>query len=115
MAFPIKQNDLEPPFEVVLVENEGEQTEAPVDLTDATGVKFLMREKGDTGVAKVNAAATVVGDPLDGRVRYEWISGDTDTVGEFDAEIQVMFPSSRPATWPNNRFWDIQVFEDLGD
>jgi hypothetical protein len=52
-----------------------------VDLTGKT-VKFKMRAL-NSAVLKVNAAATVVGAPTNGDVRYDWAALDVDTGGRY--------------------------------
>lgn len=54
----------------------------PVDLSLAS-VRFRMRNTAAPGL-KVDAAADVVDGPA-GRVSYDWVADDTDTVGEFRA------------------------------
>lgn len=57
-----------------------------VDLTGAT-VKLLMRPLGSQA-HKVDASATVVS-AVTGEVQYDWVTGDTDTVGQYIAWFEV--------------------------
>jgi hypothetical protein len=106
IKFIIKQNDLEPPLQVTLLDGT-----TPVDLTLATGVLFLMKNSGGL---KVNYAMVVDPNPTTGKVSYAWISGDTDTVGQYSAEIQVTWPAARPQTFPVDKYFVVDVQKDLG-
>jgi hypothetical protein len=62
------------------------------DLSQAT-VSFKMRDEGATdGTLKVDAAASFITDGSDGRVRYDWQAGDTDTPGVYVGWWSVTFP-----------------------
>lgn len=105
MSWPIIQNDLEPPYSGQLL-----VTGLPVDLTGKT-VRFIMTSCA-TGVVKVNAAATVV-DAEDGRVSYQWVGTDTDTVGRYKAQWEVT-SDSRKRTFPPRGYLYIEIGKDLG-
>lgn len=55
---------------------------APFDLTSST-VKFQMRAEGSSTL-KVDAAATIT-TAAAGEVRYDWVAGNVDTVGDYVA------------------------------
>lgn len=103
-TFTIKRNDTSPLFE-------HELTPTP-DLTGAT-VVFNMKTTG--GVSKVNrGAATIVGDPTLGIVRYSWLAADTNTAGLFNAEYEVTYANGKIETFPNDSYIRVKVTEDLG-
>ena len=104
-----KQNDLEPPAQAPLLNADG----SPIDLTTATSVKFLMRPTGTSGSPKVTHAVTIT-DAANGIVKYAWVSGDTDTVGTFDQEWEITWPTSRPQTVPNHGYNTVVIEDDLG-
>lgn len=106
MAFFIKQNDTGP----VITASLKDADYAAIDLTGAT-VRFLMRAVGSTS-AKVDQSATVT-DEAGGLVKYEWQSGDTDTVGQFQAEFEVTYATNRVETFPNNSYVLVQVIDDI--
>lgn len=65
---------------------------AAFDLTTST-VKFRMRAVGSSTL-KVDAAATVV-TAASGDVRYDWVSADVDTAGDYLGWWRVTLPSGR--------------------
>jgi hypothetical protein len=71
-------------------------TGEPFNLTDAT-VRFQMRLL-TAGRWTVDSDAEVVGDPTAGDVRYDWIDGDTDTAGEYEARWQITYTSGGEVT-----------------
>lgn len=112
--FVIKKDDLLPEISAVLKDDNGNIA----DLTTATGVNFHMYEvqnfkKGKIGSTKVDAAASVVGAPVDGTVKYTWTGTDTDTPDVYFAEFEVTLPSSKPMTFPNDGYLVVQVVESL--
>jgi hypothetical protein len=112
MAFTIKQNDRRPAFVVNLRDNFGEGDEAAVDLTDADTVAFSMRAKGG-GAVKIGRADAVISDAATGEVTYEWDTLDTDTPGNFEAEVEVTWNDGKAETFPNKGYWDIVITDDI--
>ena len=68
----------------------------PVDLTSAT-VKFQMRRTSDKRFT-VNAAASVIGSPTNGQVRYSWGPNDLNIPGLYQSQWEVVFPGGRRQT-----------------
>lgn len=101
----MKRHDLWPPVEATL-----EDASGPVDLTGAT-VKFIMSDMNRNLI--VDASAVIV-DAGTGKVKYEWQSGDTDTVGNFHGEFEVTWDGGKPQTFPNEGFIKIKINPDLG-
>lgn len=104
--FYIKQGDTSPSFEVTLLDANRD----PVDLTGAT-VQFRMSTRA--GVAPVVDAAASVIDAAAGRVAYNWVAGDTDTVGTYLAEFVITDPYQE--TFPNGRYLTAQIMQNLAD
>lgn len=100
----LKQHDLFPSLQATLSDDNG-----PIDLSTATGVKLLMR----TGGTLVSGACTIV-DARNGIVRYDWARGDTDTVGEYNVEFEITWPTALPETVPNDGYNSIEIQADLG-
>jgi hypothetical protein len=113
MAFTLKQGDLRPQFVVVLKDNIGEETEDVVDLTTATSAVFNMVPEGG-GAVKINrGSATIDSPPTNGQVTYAWGTADTNTVGTFNAEIEVLWADGKPETFPNDSYWTVEIVDDL--
>lgn len=108
--FYIKQHDLKPSLQVQLLAGT-----APVDLTQATSALFLMSSR-KTGL-KASGAMAIADQSVTanlGVATYDWQAGDTDTVAEFEAEVQVIWPSDKPQTFPANSYFTVSVQKDLG-
>jgi len=108
--YVIKTGDLGPPIDAICRDGTG----AIVNLTGATGVRFIMRSNDDpSGVPKVAAAGSIIGLATDGHVRYTWVAANVDTAGLYDAEFEVTFAGPAPQTFPNDRQIVILITPDL--
>ena len=105
MAFYIKQNDTSPSLSATLTDYNGNA----VNLTGASA-KMHMKDQG--GTLKVNAAMTVT-DADAGIIKYDWQSGDTDTVGSYNVEFQVTYSDSSIETFPNHGYEVVVVVGEL--
>ena len=110
--FTIKRNDLLPVLETVL-KNAADQ---PVDLTDATGVVFHMRQE-ETALLKIeDGSAAIDANPQTGKVSYAWTSNgekDTDTSGIFLGEFEVTWTGGKIQTFPSKGYISIEIVDDL--
>lgn len=105
MAFNIKQNDTSPSLQATLKDS----ALNPVNLLGAS-VQFHM--KSLDGTLKVDASMDVV-DVDSGIIRYDWQSGDTDTVGAYYIEFEVTYADGSVETFPNNGNKVISVVKKL--
>ena len=64
------------------------------------------------GTIKVNETMTIVDSP-NGIVKYDWQTGDTDTVGTYNVEFQVTYSDTTIETFPNNGNLVINVVREL--
>ena len=106
MAFFIKQNDTSPAIQATLSDASG----TAIDLSGSQ-VRFHMRAIGDTTV-KVDAPA-IISDADNGITYYNWQAVDTDTIGSFEGEFEVTFSGGEIETFPNNRFIQIEITDDI--
>lgn len=84
---------------------------APVDLTLASGVSFIMRMIG-ASLPTVNTPAVVV-DPASGLVRYDWAINDTSVPGQYQAEWEVTWPDGKLQTFPTLTYHSVDILDDL--
>lgn len=105
--FSIKAHDLLPSIQAVLKNPDG----SPLDLTAATGIKFIMRATTG-GTIKVTAAA-VKADAVNGVVRYDWSGTDTATIGAYQGEWEITWPGGKKQTVPTLTYHSIEILADL--
>jgi hypothetical protein len=89
----VKQNDTRPAASTSLTRGT-----TIVDLTLATSVTFRMRMQNKVDISVEGAA--VILDAVLGSVEYRWATGETDTVGMYDAEWEVLWNDSTVETFP---------------
>lgn len=102
-----KKNNTSPPMLYILEAPPG----TPIDLRGLT-VTFYMRiedPSADTPY-KVSAGVCTLVDAENGEVRYDWQSGDLDTVGDYNAEFRVQ-TASGPRTVPASGYIPVKVTE----
>lgn len=88
----------------------------PVDLTAVQTVTFEMQRLADgTPVVADSDHTEVVGDPLDGIVRYQWQAGDLDEYGEYFFEWRVVFSTDQIQTFPSDGYNTVEVIRQLNN
>ena len=103
----MKHNDTSPAIQIDAKDAAG----VAKNITGAT-IKFHMRAKG-ASVAKVDAAGSIVAG-ASGVMKYQWITGDTDTTGTFEGEFEVTYTDSTIETFPNgSRYIRIKIAEEI--
>lgn len=100
----LKQHDTWPPLRATLSDTSG-----PIDLTDVTQVKLIMKSDAFT----ITGICTVTDAP-NGRVSYTWASGDLANTGTYNAEFEITWPGSKVETVPSGGYLTIDVIGDLG-
>lgn len=107
--FTIKRHDLSPAIKIICEpRNTFDLTGAQVffNMVDlATGQKII-----DRGAGYIVPHATL---PI---VAYQWQPGDTDAVGEYKAEFEILYSGGIPESIPNDEDDDliIVIGADLG-
>ena len=110
--YSMKEGDLLPTFDVTLKDGTSN-----VDVsTGISGIAFFMRNQS-TDVLKIDGGSmTYITDGTNGQVRYSWVSGNTNLVGKYNAEVVVTWTTdNKPQTFPNNKDIVIEVREDVED
>jgi hypothetical protein len=110
--YQIKQNDTRPVYAVQLLDRFGTPTQTPLDLTNATRVKFKMRKSGTSGVPKVDVDMTIT-DRTTGKCEHVWAPTDLDTVGSYDVEFEITWADAGVETVPNAGYLTVKVVDDL--
>lgn len=108
--FVIKRNDTSPALEFQLQDGSG----SGVDISGYNNVRFLMVD-GETSVIDDTVAGNVsVPDAVNGIVKYEWSSSDTEKEGFYDGEFEVEYSDGTVETFPNEDYIIVQIKRDLG-
>lgn len=109
MTFKITQNDTSPSLATTLLA-EGE----PIDLSDATAVRFLMEDRYERLVIDDDLSGSVrFLDASNGEVEYTFSASDTQTVGSYHAEFEVTYNNGSIETFPSNGKIDIEIVEEI--
>jgi hypothetical protein len=112
MAFILKQGDRRPSFVVALKDDFGEETEAAVDLTTAGTAYFNMRA-ANGGAVKISRGTATITSAATGVVTYAWGATDTDTAGDYEAELEILWNDGKAETFPNDTYWDVEIVDDV--
>jgi hypothetical protein len=118
--FEIGQNDRRPLFVVVLKDNFGEVGETVVNLTTAGTAYFNMRAASG-GAVKVSRGTATISNAAGGEITYNWGTADTNTAGDYEAEVEVLWNDGKPETFPGGQngtddasgYWPIRIKDDI--
>lgn len=105
----LKQGDQKPEVKVQLLQNDGNGGTTPVDLSGAN-VKFYAVNP-NTNDLLINGENVTIEDAAQGKISYQWTSGDTDEPGFWKGEFVATF-SDGDLTFPNTGFIDVIVNPD---
>ena len=108
-VIPIKRGDTLPTATIYVTDANGD----PLDLTDVTSAVFKMYTDNQPRVEKVSAAANVVSPATGGAIEYGWAEADTDTAGEYLAEVTLTFTDGGILTYPTEGFYRVRVWDNL--
>jgi len=96
----LKQGDLAPKL----------QLDVNADLTGATVVAKIRRFHQSTVLTKT----LTVTDAPNGLCEYQWVSGDTDTVGTYHIEVLVTFSGAIPERFPQGYNRELLIRPKVG-
>ena len=91
--------------------------DVPILLADIATctVSFLLRVKdAPTGIkqaAVIQANPTI---PTQAQFKYDPVPTDVATIGKFRQEWELVYPSGKSLTFPNNGYNIVKILEDLG-
>tara|TARA_R110001606_G_scaffold224822_2_gene372967 strand:+ start:1503 stop:1823 length:321 start_codon:yes stop_codon:yes gene_type:complete len=105
MAFYIKQNDTSPSMLANLTDGDG-------NAINLTGANVKVHVKDLVGNIKIDRTIDIP-DPLIGRVRLNWQTGDTDTFGTYYVEFEATYNDGSIETFPNDGSVTLIVVREL--
>lgn len=107
MTYRIKQHDLEPPLVIDVSGSTG-------DLTGVASWKVIGKS-GTTEVFIDTEPVVVPNDPpTSAVVTHRWQTGETDTPGVINIEVEATWPDGRPQTFPPTGYNVVRIEPDLG-
>lgn len=106
MSFQIKENDTTPSLRASLLNGDGNA----VDLLGTT-IRFFMRALGSSAVT-IDRSASIISQ-AEGIVQYDWVTGDTASVGFYQAEFQVTYADGNIETFPNGNYIGVEIIDDI--
>lgn len=101
--YTLKQHDTFPSFDATLTDSLG----AAINLTGST-VRVYM----SSGATLINGSCTIVS-PTAGTVTYTWVTGDTNTIGDYNVEWEITYGSGAIETVPNDGYKTLKIIADL--
>lgn len=111
-TFYTKRNSTARPIRATLKNPDG----SAVDLSPVgTAVLFVMKSRtaADDDPEKVRASASIVSPASSGVVQYQWVAGDVNTAGQFNAEWQVNWSGGLVETFPSRGYNTVLIEADL--
>jgi hypothetical protein len=110
MTFQIKKGDTSPALKAKLINPDG----SPAALSLAEEVEFYLNDPKDNEKISDDLDGNVsILNASDGQVQYQWKDGQTDNVGQKEAEFVVTFENGTVQSYPNNGFLYINILKDV--
>lgn len=70
------------------------------------------------GTRQILRGSASITNAAGGEVTYQWGAADTDTSGDFNAEVEVIWNDGKPETFPGGpaggSYWEVVITDDLG-
>jgi len=83
------------------------------DLTTAVGVELRMHTDTAPRTRKFTGAFAIVDPPTLGQVLYAWRPSDTDTAGDYLAEVRILYGDGTTERLPEPSFIRVHIDADL--
>lgn len=103
MTDKIKRGDLLPAWTVTLTDGG-----AAVNLTTASSITVKGYKPDGTTFSRA-----VTGD-ANGVITMAWLATDTENVGDLLTEVEVIWPGSKPQTFPADGYLVTRIYQDIG-
>ncbi len=100
--YKLTVNKVTPPYQVQLVDGDGS-----IPNLAGASVRFLMTPVG-SDVLKVDAAGSIIDAP-NGKVQYQWVLADVDTLGIYEVHWEVTYPDSTVVPYPSDTVDVIEI------
>ena len=108
--YQIKKGSL--PSLTVTTLNDADLTVVTVyDVAD--NVKFFMKKREATTTSVNGAVASMLTPYANGQLRYQFSSGQTNTVGVYDAYFQLLSSSTVVGSVPSVGYLEIEIVDNL--
>jgi hypothetical protein len=110
MTLEMKRDDLEPDLVLTV-----EDAAGVANLNQVTAWRIIAKQHG---VIVVDGAPTTVtvdpGNTAKATITRAWETGETAVVGDMQVEVEAMWPSARPQTFPAAGYGIVRIRADLG-
>jgi|SRR5215471_11907163 len=110
LVHTIKQGDLRPSIVTPLGTLQDDGSLVPDNLTGCT---VVLNATLGSKVIIAAGPVTITNAPL-GQVQYDFRTGETNQVGDMQAEFKVIDTTGKPERYPNNGNFIIKVYRQVG-
>lgn len=107
----MKQYDTLPSLQVNIKTRDELDSIIAFDLSAVTACTFSMAD--NLGNLKISSMTATTNSVSGGTIQYNWLEGDTDTVGKYKAEFELFFSGGTKMTVPTSGFIEINIFKDI--
>lgn len=104
----VRKNDTLPYLDFTLVKD---SQNTPHNLTDATVTFSMSITPGET--PKVNKSAVTIVNATGGTIRYAWLAADTNAIGRYFGEFEVVFSDGKILTFPKDEYIEVTIIEEI--
>jgi hypothetical protein len=110
MTFTITQGDNSPSLVTTLSDEDGSR----IDLSNVSGMRFIMQDRYERVVIDESLGNNLsIVDTELGIVEFIFSSSVTESVGEYEAELEATYSNGAVETFPTTGKIDIEVIEHI--